>query len=102
MLGRLISGFNRIAPKISRGIGQVGSIARNIGQGLQHVRTIGSTVNQMSGGRISNSPFGQKAMEVTNAIQNVADNVANQEPNAHNFVSTCGVISEVVSQIELR
>jgi hypothetical protein len=88
MLGRLISGFNRIAPKISRGIGQVGNIARNIGQGIQHVRTIGSTVNQMSGGRIGNSPFGQKMAEITDKINNVADNVANQEPNAHNFVST--------------
>ena len=88
MIGRLISGFNRIAPKITRGIGQVGNIARNIGQGLQHVRNIGSTVNQMSGGRIGNSQFGRKMEEITNKINNVANNVVNAEPNAHNFVST--------------
>ncbi len=44
----------------------------------------------MSGGRIGNSQFGQKMAEITNKINNVADNVANQEPNAHNFVSTIG------------
>ena len=88
MIGRLISGFNRIAPKITRGIGQVGNIARNIGQGIQHVRNIGSTVNQMSGGRIGNSQFGQKMAEITNKINNVADNVVNNEGRAYNAVDT--------------
>ncbi len=90
MFNRIAGFVNRLSPKITRGIGQVGSIARNIGQGLQHVRNIGSTVNQMSGGRIGNSQFGRKMEEITNKINNVADNVANQEPNAHNFVSTIG------------
>ena len=90
MFNRIAGFVNRLSPKITRGIGQVGNIARNIGQGLQHVRNIGSTVNQMSGGRIGNSQFGQKMAEITNKINNVADNVANQEPNAHNFVSTIG------------
>ena len=88
MFNRIAEFVNRLAPKITRGIGQVSNIARNVGQGLQHVRNIGSIANQMSGGRLSNSPFGQKAMEITNKINNVADNVANQEQNAHNFVST--------------
>ena len=88
MFNRIAGFVNRLAPKITRGIGQVSNIARNVGQGLQHVRNIGSIANQMSGGRIANSPFGQKAMEITNKINNVADNVANQEQNAHNFVST--------------
>ncbi len=57
MFNRIAGFVNRLSPKITRGIGQVGSIARNIGQGLQHVRNIGSTVNQMSGGRIGNSQF---------------------------------------------
>ncbi len=88
MFNRIAGFVNRLSPKITRGIGQVGTIARNIGQGIQHVRNIGSIANQMSGGRLSNTPFGQKAMEITNKINNVADNVANQEQNAHNFVST--------------
>ena len=88
MIGRLISGFNRIAPKITRGIGQVSNIARNVGQGLQHVRNIGSIANTMSGGRFGNSQFGQKMAEITNKINNVADNVVNNEGRAYNAVDT--------------
>ena len=88
MIGCLISGFNRIAPKITRGIGQVGNIARDIGQGIQHVRNIGSIANTMSGGRIGNSQFGQKMAEITNKINNVADNVVNNEGRAYNAVDT--------------
>ena len=90
MFNKAISFFNRVAPKITRGIGQVSNIARNVGQGIQHVRNIGSIANQMSNGRIGNSQFGQKMEEITNKINNVANNVVNAEPNAHNFVSTIG------------
>ena len=39
---RVISMFNRAAPKISRGIGQVADVGRNIGQVVKHSRNIGS------------------------------------------------------------
>jgi hypothetical protein len=90
MFNRIAGFVNRLSPKISRGIGQVSNIARNVGQGIQHVRNIGSIANQMSNGRIGNSQFGQKMAEITNKINNVADNVVNNEQNAHNFVSTIG------------
>ena len=41
---RVVSMFNRAAPKISRGIGQVADIGRNIGQVVKHGRNIGSMV----------------------------------------------------------
>ena len=47
---RAISMFNRVAPKISRGIGQAADIGRNIGQVVKHSRNIGSIANQISGG----------------------------------------------------
>ena len=47
-LGRAVGLFNRLSPKISKGIGQVANIARNVGQAVQNVRNIGSTVNSMS------------------------------------------------------
>ncbi len=34
--GRVVSMFNRVAPKISRGIGQVADVGRNIGQVIKH------------------------------------------------------------------
>ncbi len=48
--------FNRAAPKISRGIGQVADIGHNIGQVVKHSRNIGSLANQISGGRYLNHP----------------------------------------------
>ena len=63
IFGKAISMFNRVAPKISRGIGQVSEIGRNIGQVVKHGRNIGSIANQMSGGRLSQSPIGQKIQD---------------------------------------
>jgi hypothetical protein len=51
--GRVISMFDRDAPKISRGIGQVADVGRNIGQDIQHNQYICSSSNQISGGHIS-------------------------------------------------
>ncbi len=58
--GRAIGLFNRFSPKISKGIGKVANIARNIEGVVKNVRNIGSTVNDISGGRIDSTPFGQK------------------------------------------
>ncbi len=38
--GRAVGLFNRLSPKISKGIGQVANIARNVGQAVQNVRNI--------------------------------------------------------------
>ena len=65
---RVVSMFNRAAPKISRGIGQVADIGRNIGQVVKHSRNIGSLANQLSGGRLSQSPIAQKMQDVANKI----------------------------------
>ena len=84
--GRAIGLFNRVTPKISKGIGQVAHIARNVGQAVQNVRNIGSTVNAMSGGRLASSPFGQKIQEITNKVESGANFIANNEDKAHGFI----------------
>ncbi len=84
--GRAIGLFNRVSPKISKGIGQVAHIARNVGQAIGNVRNIGSTVDAMSGGRISASPFGQKMQEITNKVESGANFIANNEDKAHGFI----------------
>ena len=80
--GRAISMFNRVAPKISRGIGQVSDIGRNIGQVVKHGRSIGSIANQISGGRLSQSPIGQKIQDVANKIESGANFIAGNEEKA--------------------
>jgi hypothetical protein len=47
---RVISMFNRAAPKLSRTIGQVADVGRNIGQIVKHGRNIGSIANQFAAG----------------------------------------------------
>ena len=86
--GRAISMFNRVAPKISRGIGQVSDIGRNIGQVVKHGRSIGSIANQMSGGRLSQSPIAQKIQDVANKIETGANYIAGNEDNAQPAFST--------------
>ena len=85
--GRAISMYNRAAPKISRGIGQISDIGRNIGQVVKHGRSIGSIANQMSGGRLSQSPIGQKIQDVANKIESGANFIANNESNAQQALS---------------
>jgi phage-related minor tail protein len=85
--GRAIGLFNRVTPKISKGIGQVANIARNVGQAIGNVRNIGSTVNAMSGGRIGSSPFGQKMQEITNKVESGANFIANNEDKAQGLIN---------------
>ena len=80
--GSAISAFNRVAPKISRGIGQVSSMSRNIGQVVNTGRSIGAIANQMSGGRLSQSPIGQKIQDVANKIEKGANFVSGNENRA--------------------
>jgi hypothetical protein len=85
--GRAISAFNRVAPKISRGIGQVSNMSRNIGQVVNTGRSIGSIANQMSGGRLSQSPLGQKIQDVANKIESGANFIAGNENRAQQALS---------------
>ena len=85
---RVISMFNRAAPKIARGIGQVAEVGRNIGQVVKHSRNIGSIANQISGGRLSQSPIAQKMQDVANKIESGANFVSGNEDRAQNELST--------------
>ena len=85
---RVISMFNRAAPKIARGIGQVAEVGRNIGQVVKHSRNIGSIANQISGGRLSQSPIAQKMQDVANKIDSGANFVSGNEDRAQNALST--------------
>ena len=85
--GSAISAFNRVAPKISRGIGQVSSMSRNIGQVVNTGRSIGAIANQMSGGRLSQSPIGQKIQDVANKIEKGANFVSGYENRAQQALS---------------
>jgi hypothetical protein len=66
----------------------VSDIGRNIGQVVKHGRSIGSIANQMSGGRLSQSPIAQKIQDVANKIETGANYIAGNEDNAQQALST--------------
>ena len=66
-------------------------IAHNVGQAVQNVRNIGSTVNAMSGGRIGSSPFGQKMQEITNKVESGANFIANNEGRAQGAINDISI-----------
>ncbi len=80
--------FNKVAPRISRGIGQVADIGRNFGQVVKHSRNIGSIANQISGGRLSPSPIGQKIQDAANKIESGANFISGHEDRAQKALST--------------
>jgi hypothetical protein len=85
---RVISMFNRAAPKLSRTIGQVADVGRNIGQIVKHGRNIGSIANQLSGNRLSQLPIAQKIQDVANKIENGANFISGNEDKAQQTLST--------------
>ncbi len=68
MIGGLMRAFggfaSKIAPRISRGIGQSVTACRSIGSAVRQVRDIGAAVNTDTGGRLERSPYYNKALEV--------------------------------------
>ena len=81
MIGGLMRAFggfaSKIAPRISRGIGQAVTASRHIGTAARQVRDIGSTVNTATGGRLERSPYYNKALEVANKVEPGAETAGN-------------------------
>ena len=81
MIGGLMRAFggfaSKIAPRISRGIGQAVTASRHIGTAVRQARDIGAAVNGATGGRLERSPYYHKAMEVANKVEQGAETAAN-------------------------
>ena len=77
-LMRAVGGFaSKIAPRISRGIGQAVSASRSIGSAVRQARDIGAAVNTATGGRLERSPYYNKALEVASKVEQGAETAAN-------------------------
>ena len=84
MIGGLMRAFGKVggfaakmAPRISRGIGQAVTTTRHIGTAARQVRDIGTAVNTATGGRLERSPYYNKALEVANKVEQGAQTAAN-------------------------
>ena len=69
----------KMAPRVSRGIGQAASFSRSVGSAAKQVRDIGAAVNGATNGRLERSPYYNKAMEVAKKVEQgpeIAGNIA--------------------------
>ena len=77
-LMRAVGGFaSKIAPRISRGIGQAVTASRYIGTTARQARDIGAAVNTATGGRLERSPYYNKALEVASKVEQGAETAGN-------------------------
>ena len=85
---RAVGGFaSKIAPRISRGIGQAVTASRHIGTAARQVRDIGAAVNSVTGGRLERSPYYNKALEVAGKVEQgaaAAENIGSDIQNRLN------------------
>ena len=89
---RAFGGFaSKIAPRISRGIGQAVTASRHIGTAARQVRDIGAAVNTATGGRLERSPYYNKALEITNKVEQGAETTANIGGDIQNRLINLGV-----------
>ena len=85
---RILSGFNKIAPRMSKGIGQVANISIGIGDIVKTTRNIGSIANQLSGGQLSRLPYADKIKDAANKIEQGANMLSGNENKAQQALAT--------------
>ena len=76
-LMRAVGFASKLAPRISRGIGQAVSASRSIGSAVRQARDIGASVNTATGGLLERSPYYNKALEVASKVEQGAETAAN-------------------------
>ena len=74
-LGKLVGMAAKAATRIVRGIGEASKFSRAIGQGAKQVRNIGTALNSATGNKLQNNPLYNKALGVTERVENVANEV---------------------------
>ena len=75
-IGRLLGFAAKAAPRVIRGIGEDAKVGRAIGQGARQVRNIGTALNTATGNKLQNNPLYNKALGVTERVENVSNQVA--------------------------
>ena len=74
-IGRVLGFAAKVAPRVIRGIGEAAKVGRAIGQGARQVRNIGTVLNSATGNKLQNNPLYNKALGVTERVENVANQV---------------------------
>ena len=76
-LMRTVGFAAKMAPRVSRGIGQAAVFSRSIGSAARQARDIGAAVNGATNDRLERSPYYNKAMQVANKVEQGAEMAGN-------------------------
>lgn len=94
---RGIGAIAKMAPRISKGIGQATAITRKIGDGARQVRTIGQAVNQATGNKLQDNKLFRKAMDVTNKVESGAAKAEGYAPRIQEGVNRAQALASQYS-----
>ena len=75
-IGRLMGFAAKAESRVIREIGEAAKVGRTIGQGARQVRNIGTSLNSATGNKLQNNPLYNKALGVTERVENVSNQVA--------------------------
>ena len=87
-LMRGVGMVRKVAPRISRGIGQATPITRKIGEGARQIKTIGQAVNNATGNKLQNNKLYNKAMEVAGKVEQGAGKAESFAPRIQQGVQS--------------
>ena len=68
-LMRAVGMVSKVAPRITREIGQAVAVTRKIGEGARQIQTIGQAVNNATGNKLQNNKLYNKAMQVAGKVE---------------------------------
>ena len=87
-LMRAVGMVRKVAPRISRGIGQAATVTRKIGEGARQIKTIGQAVNNATGNKLQNNKLYNKAMEVAGKVEQGAGKAESFAPRIQQGVQS--------------
>ena len=100
MIGSLMRGIGmvaKLAPRVSRGIGQAVNVTRKIGEGARQIQSIGQAVNNATGNKLQNNNLYNKAMQVAGKAEQGAGQAESYAPRIQDGVNRAQALASQYS-----
>jgi hypothetical protein len=94
---RAIGGIAKMAPRVTRGIGQAVAVTRKIGEGARQIQTIGQAVNNATGNKLQNNNLYNKAMQVAGKVEQGAGQAESLAPRIQQGVNRAQALASQYS-----
>jgi hypothetical protein len=96
-LMRAVGMVSKVAPRITRGIGQAVAVTRKIGEGARQIQNIGQAVNDATGIELQNNNLYNKAMQVAGKVEQGAGQAENYAPKIQQGVNRAQALASQYS-----